>query len=131
MKIKLFLSAAALALTTALATPAKAEMTALEIVFVKADKNGDLVLSKGEVLLVAIGHFGEADSDRDNKLEKNEVSDLAKHAEFADNDTDKDGALSIEEVIEEKLADFKDADTDKSGSLTVDEVKTFYDKQKK
>jgi hypothetical protein len=106
----------------------KAEMNAVEVLFVQADRNGDLVLSKAEVLLVAVQDFTASDSDRDDLLEKQEVGDIAKDSEFSDNDADKDGALSIEEVVTEKLADFKAADSDKNGSLSVDEVKAFYGK---
>jgi hypothetical protein len=118
----------ALALTAI--TPVKAEMSNLEILFVKVDQNGDLVLNKGEVLLVTITQFNLANSDRDNMLEKQEVGDLATHPEFSDNDTNKDGSLSIEEIIAEKLADFKAADTNNDGVLTIIEVKTFYENKK-
>lgn len=131
MKLKLFATALTAFMGVSLTAPAQAEMTPLEIIFVKADKNGDLVLNKGEVLLLAITRFDHADSDRDNMLEKNEVGELSKEVEFSDNDANKDGALSIEEVIEEKLEDFKTADTDNNGSLTFEEVKKFYlDKHK-
>ncbi len=111
------------------ASPAVAHMSELEILFVKADRNGDLVLDKAEVLMVTLDEFDRTDSDRDNTLEKQEVGELAKDKEFSDNDTSKDGALSIEEVIEEKLADFKTADTNNDGSLDFDEVKKFYEKK--
>lgn len=119
------LAIVALALTAI--APARAEMSDLEILFVRADQNGDLVLNKGEVLLVAITHFNLADSDRDNMLEKTEVGKLATNPEFTDNDANKDGALSIEEVITEKLADFKSADTNNDGMLTIIEVTKFYE----
>jgi len=121
---------AAALLALAPVTPAKAEMTELEIIFIKADQDGDLVLNKGEVLLIAITQFSLADSDRDNMLEKQEVGDLASDPEFSDNDANKDGGLSIEEVIEEKLADFKSADTNSDGVLTIIEVKKFYEGKK-
>jgi hypothetical protein len=111
-------------------TPVEAHTTELEIMFIKADRNGDLVLNKAEFLMVALDQFDLSDSDRDNKLEKQEVGELSKSKEFSDNDASKDGALSIEEVIKEKLADFKAADTNNDGSLTVDEVKAFYEKNK-
>lgn len=109
------------------ATPVKADMTELEIIFVKGDQNGDLVLNKAEVLLITIRQFNLTDSDRDNMLEKQEVGELASDPEFSDNDANKDGALSIEEVIAEKLADFKSADTNSDGMLTLIEVKKFYE----
>ena len=127
MKDMVFAATAAALLALSPATPAKADMTELEIIFIKGDQNGDLVLNKAEVLLIAITRFNVADSDRDNMLEKQEVGKLASDPEFSDNDADKDGALSIEEVIAEKLADFKTADTNGDGMLTIIEVKKFYE----
>ncbi len=126
MKNVVFAATTAALLALSPATPAKADMTDLEIIFVKGDQNGDLVLNKAEVLLIAITRFNVSDSDRDNMLEKQEVGELASNPEFSDNDTDKDGALSIEEVIAEKLADFKAADSNSDGVLTIIEVKKFY-----
>lgn len=127
MKNIVFAATAAALLALSPTTPAKAEMTNLEILFVKGDQNGDLVLNKAEVLLIAITRFNVADSDRDNLLEKQEVGELASDPEFSDNDADKDGALSIEEVIAEKMTDFKTADTNSDGMLTFGEVKKFYE----
>ena len=127
MKNMVFAATAAALLALSPATPAKADMTELEIIFIKGDQNGDLVLNKAEVLLIAITSFNETDSDRDNMLEKKEVGKLASDPEFSDNDADKNGALSIEEVIAEKLADFKTADTNGDGMLTIIEVKKFYE----
>lgn len=127
MKNVFFGAAAAALLALAPVTPVKAEMSDLEIIFVNVDQDGDLVLSKGEVLLIAIRQFNLSDSDRDGMLEKQEVGDLASDPEFSDNDANKDGALSIEEVITEKLADFKAADTNSDGVLTVIEVTKFYE----
>ncbi len=127
MKNVFFGAAAAALLALAPVTPAQAEMSDLEIIFVNVDQDGDLVLNKGEVLLIAITQFNLTDSDRDNMLEKQEVGDLASDPEFADNDANKDGALSIEEVIAEKMADFKAADANSDGVLTFIEVKKFYE----
>jgi len=127
VKNMVFAATAAALLALSPATPAKADMTELEIIFIKGDQNGDLVLNKAEVLLIAITSFNETDSDRDNMLEKKEVGKLASDPEFSDNDADKNGALSIEEVIAEKLADFKTADTNGDGMLTIIEVKKFYE----
>ena len=125
---RIFVGAVAIAgLALAATTPVKAHMTELEVLFIKADRNGDFVLNKSEFLIVALDQFDRSDSDRDNMLEKQEVGELSKDKEFSDNDTSKDGALSIEEVIQEKLADFKAADTNNDGSLSFDEVKKFYE----
>lgn len=109
------------------ATAAIAEMTDLEVLFVKADESGDLVLDMSEVLQITIIQFRSTDSDGDGQLEKQELGDLAKDAEFSDNDANKDGSLSFEEVIAEKMADFKAADTNNDGFLTFDEVLKFYE----
>ena len=127
MKNVLFGAIAVVILALAPVSPAKAEMSDLEILFVKVDQNGDLVLNKGEVLLITITQFNLTDSDRDNMLEKQEVGDLASDPEFSDNDANKDGALSIDEVIAEKMADFKTADNNSDGVLTIVEVKKFYE----
>lgn len=104
---------------------AGAEYSAVEVNFIIADKDGDLLLSKTEYLLVPLEAFKGLDRNGDNALEPEELGDLAEDAEFSDGDTDKSGALSLEEVIAEKLADFEAADTDKDGALNVDEVTAF------
>lgn len=123
------IAAAASVAMTALIAPAMAEMTDLEVIFVKADQNDDLALSKGEVLLIAIEQFGIADTDGNQLLEADEAGDLASDPEFSDNDTNKDGSLSIEEMIEEKLADFASVDTDGDGFLSLDEMEAAYPQQ--
>ena len=115
---------AGLALLTTL--PVRAEISEVEIIFITADADGDLVLSKAEVLAVAVLQFRLTDSNRNNLLEKTEVGELAEDPEFSDNDADKSGSLSIEEMVTEKLADFDAADTNKDGALSLDEVKAAY-----
>lgn len=101
---------------------ARAEYTVIEVNFIMADKNGDLLISKPEYLLVAIDDFNKLDLNQNNLLDPDEIGNLAEDPEYLDGDTDKSGALSIEEVITEKLADFEAADTNKDGALNVDEV---------
>ena len=102
------------------------ELSDLGVVFVKADENGDLALSKGEVLMIAIRQFQIADANGDEILEAQEIGELATDPEFSDNDSDKSGSLSIEEMIEEKLADFERIDMNDDGSLTLDELEKTY-----
>jgi hypothetical protein len=123
------IAAAATVAMTALAAPAKAEMTNLEVIFVKADQNGDLVLSKDEILSIAIEQFGIADTNGDQMIEADEAGDLASDPEFSDNDDNKDGSLSIEEMIKEKLADFASIDTNGDGFLSLDEMEAAYPQQ--
>jgi Ca2+-binding EF-hand superfamily protein len=101
---------------------ARAEITDLEVVFIKADKNGDFVLSKAEVLQTAIDQFVLSDINGDGQIDKEEAGELASDPEFSDNDTDKSGSLSLDEMIVEKLADFATADKNGDGVLTLDEV---------
>ena len=119
----------AMALSALLFTlvPARAEPSEITVMFVRADANGDGVLDKAEVLIVALQQFGETDSDRDGALEEQEVRDAAADPEFKDNDTDKSGTLSVEEMIEEKLADFSKADINNDGMLDLDEVTKHYE----
>jgi hypothetical protein len=124
---RLLIATVAAATMAALGLPAQAELSNVEIVFVKADRNGDLALSKGEVLIISIEQFQMSDADGNGLLEADEVGELAKEAEFSDNDADKSGALSLEEMIEEKLADFARIDEDENGSLSLDEIKKAYD----
>ena len=131
MKIKSAARIATLAcLTSLVAVSARAELSDVVVLFVKADHNGDRFLSKAEVIATTMLQFNQIDSDQDGLLEKREVADYADDAEFSDNDANKSGSLSPEEVITEKLADFKSADTDDDGKLSFKEVEDFYDKQK-
>jgi Ca2+-binding EF-hand superfamily protein len=127
VRTKVLGAIAALTMAFFPASPALAEVTDLEILFIKADESGDLVLDLGEVLQISIIQFRIADSDGDGRIEKEELGDLAKDAEYSDNDSNKDGALTYDEMIAEKIADFKAADTNGDGVLTIDEVKKFYE----
>jgi hypothetical protein len=118
-------AAAAVAMTT-LISPASAEMTDLEIILVKADQNDDAALSKAEVLKIAIEQFSIADIDGDGMLEAEEAEEVKGDAEFSDNDADKDGSLSIDEMIVEKLADFASIDGNKDGFLSLEELQAAY-----
>lgn len=119
----------ALCLLAVCGEPARADYSVIEVNFIMADKNGDLLLSKTEYLLVPLETFQDLDQNGNNALEANELGDLAEDSEFLDGDTDKSGALSLEEVIAEKLSDFEAADTNGDGALNVDEV-TTYEKNK-
>jgi hypothetical protein len=125
--VKRFVVAAtAAAAMTALISPASAEMTDLEIILVKADQNDDAALSKAEVLKIAIEQFSIADIDGDGMLEAEEAEEVKGDAEFSDNDADKDGSLSIDEMIVEKLADFASIDGNKDGFLSLEELQAAY-----
>jgi hypothetical protein len=125
--VKRFVIAAAAAVAmTSLISPASAEMTDLEIILVKADQNDDAALSKAEVLKIAIEQFSIADIDGDGMLEAEEAEEVKGDAEFSDNDADKDGSLSIDEMIVEKLADFASIDGNKDGFLSLEELQAAY-----
>jgi hypothetical protein len=121
-------AAAAVAMAT-VAGAASAEITNNDVVFIKTDANGDLVLSKAEVLQVAIEQFVHSDTDGDGLIEQEEAGELATDPEFTDNDADKSGSLSIEEMIEEKLADFATVDTNGDGLISIEELNAAYPEQ--
>ena len=96
----------------------------LTVNFILADKDGNLLLSKTEYLLVALEDFKKLDQDGNNELDANEAGDLSADTEFLDGYADQNGSLSLKEMITEKLTDFDDADTNDDGALNVDEVTT-------
>ena len=71
--------------------------------------------------------FVASDLDGDGLLEATEVGpEMAADPEFTDNDADKNGGLTVDEVVAEKLADFKAIDTNGDGLLTLDELNAAY-----
>lgn len=102
------------------------EPTNVEIGLIKADVNGDLMLSEAEVVLDAMKGFTVTDVDGNGILEADEVGELSTHEEFIDNDADKSGSLSVIEVVNEKLADFKALDTNGDGFLDIEELNAAY-----
>ena len=122
-------AASVAAILTGLAGAAHAEPTNVEVGVIKADVNGDLMLSRAEVILDATQGFVASDLDGDGLLEAGEIGHLADDAEFTDNDGDKDGALSIDEVIAEKFTDFDAIDTNDDGFLSIEELDAVYKDQ--
>lgn len=120
-----FSALAAVCLLALSGLSARAEYTVVEVNFIVADKNGDMLLSKTEYLLVALDALQKLDTNGNNAIDPEEIGDLSKSAEFEDGDTDKSGNLSVEEVIAEKLADFEAADTNEDGALNIEEVTEF------
>ncbi|MFA9475418.1 MAG: hypothetical protein ACERJ2_12780 [Filomicrobium sp.] len=108
--------------------PTRADISDVEILFVRTDEDGNLTLSKAEVLKMAIVQFNLVDSNKSGAVEPAEAGELASDVEFTDNDTDRSGSLSLEEVISEKLADYDRADLNSDGRLSLDEVKQSYKK---
>lgn len=119
-------AAAVAAILAGSAGMAYAQVTDVEVGLIKADANGDQMLSKGEVMLNAMQGFVASDLDGDGMLEASEVGEeIATHPEFTDNDADKNG-LTVEEVVDEKLVDFKAIDTNGDGFLSIEELTVAY-----
>ena len=130
MKRFILLAAASSLSVLAMIGPSKADISDIEVLFVRTDEDGNMSLSKAEVLKMAITQFNLVDENGRGALESGEVGELSSDGEFKDNDTDGDGALSIEEVVIEKLADYDRADTNLDGELSLDEVKKSYGEPK-
>lgn len=100
----------------------------VELLFVQTDENDDNFISQAEFLKLTATQFMIADANQNDSLEKDEVGKLASDTEFSDNDKDRNGALSLSEVIDEKRQDFASADLNKDGKLNLDEVQKAYKK---
>jgi hypothetical protein len=80
MNVKAALRLAVLVcLAPVLSVSARAELSDVAVLFVKADHNGDRFLSKAEVIATAMFQFNQVDGDQDGQLEKSEVADLAEN----------------------------------------------------
>ena len=93
--------------------------------FATMDKNGDGVLTKGEVGGRLLTRFEQLDTDKSGTLSASELPMKGKGrkgANFAQMDTNSDGQLAKEEVRGRLLAHFEQLDTDKSGTLSSDEL---------
>jgi EF hand len=121
------MAAAVAAILAGAAGTASAQVTDVEVGLIKADVNGDQMLSMGEVMLDAMQGFVASDLDGDGVLEATEVGEeMAADPEFSDNDADKSGGLTVDEVVEEKIADFKAIDTNGDGLLSLEELNAVY-----
>jgi hypothetical protein len=128
MKRSILLAAASSLSVLAMVGPSRADISDIEVLFVRTDEDGSMTLSKAEVLKMAIVQFNLVDNNKSGALEPAEVGELASDVEFKDNDADGNGSLSIEEVISEKLADYDRADSNSDGELSLDEVTKSYGK---
>jgi hypothetical protein len=64
--------------------------------------------------------------DDSDFIESHEMGDQSETPEFLDGDSNNDGKISVEEMIDEKLADFLRADGNQDGVLNLGEVYNAY-----
>ena len=73
--------------------------------------------------------FAEADTDRDGKISRDEMSDYLVVSVFPSLDTSNDGKITLAEANAAHdpsiTKNFRERDTNRDGALTLDEAKTF------
>lgn len=86
----------------------------------RADTNGDGVVSRAEFFTAAEARFRKQDANADRKLSGDEMRD--RRGRFARIDTNNDGSLSFEEQAAATSARFARMDADNDGKLTPEEM---------
>jgi Ca2+-binding EF-hand superfamily protein len=73
-----------------------------------------------QIRIVEVFFF--ADANKDGSLDPTELKQLAFPDDFADDDKDKNGRVSLHEFLRVRFIDFQQTDDDGDGVLSVDEV---------
>ena len=89
----------------------------------RADTNGDGVVSRAEFFAAAEADFKAKDANGDRKLSGDEMKD--KRGRYARQDTNNDGVLTFEEAAAATAAEFARLDVNKDGKLTPEELAPF------
>ena len=86
----------------------------------RADTNGDGIVSRSEYFTGAEARFTKRDANGDRKLSGDEMKDRG--GRFARQDTNNDGTLSFGEAAARTAAQFQRLDADKDGKLVPEEL---------
>lgn len=115
----------AVALTfTLLACVASAQSStnaAIEAAFLEADKNGDGAINVDEYVAHTVVLFEAGGGTDTREIPRSALQDV-NAADFSRADRDRNGALSLGEVVAEKMIDFFETDTNHDGVLSSTEV---------
>ena len=90
--------------------------------FKETDTNGDGVVDHEEYHVRIVEVFYFADANKDGVLDPTELKRLAFPEDFAVDDKDANGRVSLREFLRVRFVDFTKTDTDGDGVLSVDEV---------
>ena len=114
----------ALALTGATASLSWAngpETAQIQRAFSEADVNNDGAINVDEYVGHSVRLFEAAGGTDTREIPRSALRNV-KNADFARADRDRNGALSLGEVVADKMLDFFETDTNHDGVLSLDEV---------
>jgi Ca2+-binding EF-hand superfamily protein len=95
--------------------------------FAEADRDHNGVISRQELCDRAVEVLYSADANKDGFLSVEELALLPHQGDLAAGDANHDGRLSVDEYVRLRDLEFEDADRDKDGVLTVEEVVAAYE----
>jgi hypothetical protein len=117
------LAAAALTgtLVGAMAVAQSVGVASIEAAFAEADRNGDGAIDVDEYVAHSVVLFEAAGGTDTREIPRSALADVSA-SEFNRADRDRNGRLSLGEVVADKMIDFFETDTNHDGVLTPVEV---------
>jgi hypothetical protein len=97
------------------------------VAFQETDTNQDGVIDRAEFQERLTWIFYKADLDKNGYLDVTEQKKLVFPEDFATDDRDHDGRVSLREFLRIRFIDYDKADTDRDGVLSLDEVVAVYE----
>lgn len=95
----------------------------IEAAFAAADRNGDSVIDVDEYVAHTVVLFEAAGGTDTREIPRSSLQDVSAE-EFDRADRDRNGALSLGEVVADKMIEFFETDTNHDGVLSLTEVVT-------
>jgi hypothetical protein len=113
--------AAVFALIGGMTAAQSAGNVTIEAAFAEADRNGDGAINVDEYVAHSVFLFESAGGTDTREIRRGSLSGVSA-SEFNRADRDRNGGLSLGEVVADKMIDFFETDTNHDGVLTVVEV---------
>jgi Ca2+-binding EF-hand superfamily protein len=95
--------------------------------FSESDTSGDGQIDRQEFYTRIVEVFYHSDTNKDAFLEEEEIARLSFPTDMKNADSNHDARLSVHEFVRIRDLDFEEADRDKDGLLSVDEVVDAYE----